>query len=171
MASRRPRPHEYKPAIFQHDELTRPQLTWVLAGSGGSILHAPALNEYETDMLTRRGTIMDGDALCGTQLDAIDLPGPVSERTARRCVLCCKILGYPGGAGSPWIDAQIRQMIGLDPKPTDEMLKAITELCKEWVKKAWDPASDDYAIGRADMAGAILDLIDPSAEAEVLKAS
>lgn len=173
------------PVIRPASELSKPELMWVTSGyhvgtgsSMGSMLHAPALNEYETDMLARQGMYFGGDVLCGAAIDELNLPGPKTAKIAQRCARCCKEVGYPSGVGSPIHDAEIRIMIGLDepvvPPEWAEMAEryaAIRALCSEWIVRGQENMADDYEIGRGDMAEAIIKALDGVSQEETLAAS
>jgi hypothetical protein len=154
---------------------------WVISGSNSatsganSMLHAPALNEYETDMLSRQGMYFGGEVLCTAHIEEMDLPGPKMARLAQRCAKCCKEVGYPTGIGSPIHDAEIRVLIGLD-KPVvpiewadvSERHEAIRLLCEQWVMPDGTALADDYREGRSDMAKAILRVLNGLSQEETL---
>lgn len=165
-----------KPYIKKVSEMTKPELTWVVAGyTETGMLHAPALNEYETDMLVRRGMYFGGDFLCSLSAEEIDLPGPKTARSGPRCARCCRLLGYPTGIGSPIHDAQIRVMIGLDvpdaPMEWSDLARQVQQIravCAQWIVRGQDAKADDYEVGRADMAETIRAILDATPQEQDL---
>lgn len=54
---------------------------------------------------------------CGRIAKRVWIPGMFTRMSARRCVRCCRVNGFPAGNGSPKNDPECRRVLGLPEAP------------------------------------------------------
>lgn len=71
-----------------------------------TVLHAIATFDGDDDLVPVGG---QGVTVCGRR-GRLGIPGFLSRLHMRRCRACCRILGWPEGAGSPKNDPALREL-------------------------------------------------------------